>query len=194
MHEQESHGLSDNVAAAQNDGVCAFDLDFVAAENFHASRGGARNEARAPADEFSQADGVKAIDVLGGIDRFKNALGVHLRWKRELHKNAVNVIVAVEILDDGKKVEGADGSRWRQEGAGEANLFASSDLAFDVELRSRIFPDKHRREAGTDACGSEKADFIFQFGEDLVADFCAIEDACGHAVLAFDLRVRDKTK
>src|SRR5260370_21379944 len=35
MHEQESHGLADNVAAAEDHGIRAFDRYVAAAENFH---------------------------------------------------------------------------------------------------------------------------------------------------------------
>src|SRR5467141_3504773 len=33
VHEEKSHGLTDDIAAAKDDGVGAFDLDFVAAKN-----------------------------------------------------------------------------------------------------------------------------------------------------------------
>jgi hypothetical protein len=48
-----------------------------------------------------------------------------------------------------------------------------------------VFANEDRGETGANARGCEQANFVFQFGEDLVADFGAVEDACGHAVLAF---------
>ena len=41
MHQEKSHGLADDVAAAEHDGVGAFDGDLVAAQNFHAPGGSA---------------------------------------------------------------------------------------------------------------------------------------------------------
>jgi hypothetical protein len=160
-------------------------LDVVAAKNFHAARGSAGNEAGTAADEAAEIDGMKAVDVLGRIDGFEDALGVHLWRKRELDEDAVNVIIAVEILDDGEEIKSAGGGRRREEGAGKADFRAGGDFAFDIELRCGVFSYKDSGEAGTNTGCSENADFVFQFGENLVADFCAIEDARGHERLAF---------
>ena len=82
VHEEKSHGLTNDVAAAEDDGVGAFDLDIVAAQNFHAAGGSAGNQAGASADEAAKIDGMEAIHVFGGVDRFEDALGIDLRGKR----------------------------------------------------------------------------------------------------------------
>ncbi len=124
---------------------------------------------------------MEAVHVFGGINGFEDALGVHLRRKRKLNQDAVDIVVAIQIFDNGEQIESGHGGRWRDESAGEADLFAGGDFAFDVELRSGIFADEDRGEAGANACGGEEADFIFQLSEDLVANLCAVENACGHA-------------
>ena len=43
VHEEKSHGLADDVAAAEDNGVGAFGLDIGAAQNFHAAGGRAGN-------------------------------------------------------------------------------------------------------------------------------------------------------
>src|ERR1700682_2925894 len=105
MHEEKRHGFADNVAAAEDDGIGAFDLDVIASQNFHAASGRAGNKAGAPADEATEVDGMKSIDVFGRIDGFEDALGVDLGRERELNKDAVNIIVAVQIIDHGEHVE-----------------------------------------------------------------------------------------
>ncbi len=188
VHEEKSHGLADDVAAAEDDGVGAFDLDVVAAQNFHAARGSAGNQAGASADEPAEVDGVEAVHVFGGIDGFQDALGIDLRGKRELNQNTVDVVVAIQIFDDSKHFESPNGGGRGDESAGEADLLAGRDFAFHVELRGGIFTHKYSRKARAHARGREQANFVFQLGKDLVADFCAIEDACGHARLAFVVR------
>src|SRR5205807_9480323 len=89
VHKEKRHGLADDVAAAEDDGVSALDLDFVAAQNFHAARGSARDQAGTSADEAAEIDGVEAVHIFGGVDGFKNALGIDLLGKRELDENAV---------------------------------------------------------------------------------------------------------
>ena len=137
---------------------------------------------------------MEAVHVFGGIDGFEDALGVHLGRKGKLNQNAVDVVVTIQILDNSQQIEGGHIDWRRDESAGEADLFAGSDFTFDVELRSGVLADKDGGETGTNARGGEEANFIFQLGEDLVANFGAIQDSCGHAVLAFDMRVRCKRK
>ena len=185
VHEEKSHGLTDDIAAAKDDGVGAFDLDVIAAQNFHAAGGSAGDQARASTDEAAEIDRMETIYVLGGIHGFEDALGVHLRGKGELDENAVNVVVAIQVFDDGEKMECGDGGRWREKRAGEAELLAGRDFAFNVELRGRIFSDEYCREAWANAGRSKQPDFVTQLGENLVADFLAIQGACGHSRLAF---------
>jgi len=187
VHEEKGHGLANDVAASEDDGVGAFERDSVAAQNFHAAGGSAGDQAGTSADEAAEVDGMEAVHVFGGIDGFEDALSVDLRRKGELNENAVNVVVAIEVFDDSEQIESGHGGWRREEGAGEAELFAGGDFAFDVELRSGIFADEDGSEAGTNASGRKQPYFIAQFGEDLVADFSAVEDACGHAKLAFAL-------
>src|SRR3981189_121716 len=105
VHEEESHGLADDVAAAEDDGVGAFDLDFVAAQNFHAAGGSAGDQAGASADEAAEIDGMKTVHVFGGIDGFQNALGIDLRGKGKLDENAVDIVVAIQVFNDGEQIE-----------------------------------------------------------------------------------------
>jgi len=194
MHKEERHGFADNVAAAENDGVGTFDLDVIAAQNFHAASGGACNKTGATTDEAAEVDWVKSVDVLGRIDGFEDALGVDLGGKRELNEDAINIIVAIQIIDHGEHVESSYRGRGSKERAREADFFASGNFAFDVKLRCGIFAHEDGCKARANSGGRKQADFVLEFGEDLVANFGAVEDACGHAVLAFVMHVRCKRK
>src|SRR5205823_6880641 len=68
--------LANDVAAAEDDGVGTFDLDFVAAQNLHAAGGSTGNQAGAPADEAAKIDGMEAVHVFGGIDGFEDSLEI----------------------------------------------------------------------------------------------------------------------
>src|SRR6267378_7112911 len=160
MHEEKRYGLADNVAAAKDDGVGAFDFNVIAAQDFHAPRRCASHETGAPADEAAEVHGVKSVNVFGGIDRFQDALDIHLRGKRELNQDAVNVVVAVQIFDNGKYIEGAHRGWRRDEGTRESDFLAGGDFALDVELRSRIVPHEDGCEARANAGGCEQPDFV----------------------------------
>src|SRR6202030_4497816 len=120
----------------------------------------AGDQAGASADEAAEIDGMKTVHVFGGIDGFEDALGIHLRGKRKLDENAVDVVVAIQVFDDGEQVEGGHGGRRREERAGETELLASRDFALNVELRGGIFSGEDRGEAGADAGRGEQADFL----------------------------------
>ena len=142
VHEQKCHGLADNIAAAENNCICTFDGNAAAAQNLHAARRRAGDEAGTSADEAAQADRVKAVHIFRGIDGFEDALGVHLRRKRKLDQDAVHAVVAIQILHHGEQFQGADRCRGREQRAREAKLFAGGNFALDVELRSGTFADE----------------------------------------------------
>src|SRR5882757_5394502 len=79
MHEQKRHRFANDVAAAEDDGVGALNLDIVAAQNFHAARGRARDKAGPPTDQTPKAHRVKAVNVFCRINSSENSLGIDLR-------------------------------------------------------------------------------------------------------------------
>src|SRR5260370_38592502 len=78
VHEQKRHRFADDVAASEDDCVRAFDLNIVAAQNLHAARGRASDEARAAADQTAEAYGLKRVHILSRIYRSGSALVVTL--------------------------------------------------------------------------------------------------------------------
>ena len=65
---------------------------------------------------------------------------------------------------------------------GQAELLARGNLGFYVELRSGIFTDKNSGQTWANAFASHARNFAFQFGEDFIADFDPVENACGHSI------------
>jgi hypothetical protein len=128
---------------------------------------------------------MKAVDVFCRVDRFENSLCVDLFWERELDEDAVDIIVAIELVNEFEHFVGGDGSRSGVQPTGEGKLLAGGDLAFDVKMRGGIVSNEDGGEAGLDVLAGEAGDFGLEFGEDLVADFESIQDACGHANLTF---------
>ena len=191
VHEQERHGFANNVAAAENDSVGAFDGDMVATENFHAAGGGAGHEAGASANEAAEIDGVETVNVFGGVDGFEDALGVDLFGKRELDEDAVDAIVAIEFVDEVEQIVSGAAGGWSVQPTGEAEVMAGFDFAFHVELRGGIFSDENGGEPGADVLFYvEFSDGEAQFSEDFVADFDSVEEASGHAEI---IAWREKT-
>jgi len=145
MHKEERHGLADDVAASEDDGVCAFGLNIVAAQDFHATGGRAGDESRASADQATEADGMKAVNVFCGIDGFENALGVDLSGEGKLDENAVDGVVAVQFANETEQLVGGNRGGRGMHPAGEAELLTGGDFGFNVELGSGIFAYEDRR-------------------------------------------------
>ena len=96
----------------------------------------------ASGDEAADVEGMEAVDIFGGVDRFEDFLCVNLCGERELDEDAVDVVAAIQIFDDGEQFAGADcGGRGDVE-AGEAEFFAGGDFAGDVDFGGGIFTDE----------------------------------------------------
>jgi hypothetical protein len=134
MHQEKSHGLADDVAAAEHDGVGAFDGDLVAAKNFHASGGSASDESRTIGNKLAEIHGMEAVDVFLRRDGFEDALRIDLRWKWELDEDTVDVVVIVEVGDELKHVVGGNVGGRGVKPMSDTKLFASGDFAFDVDV------------------------------------------------------------
>ena len=78
VQQQERHGFADNVAAAEDHGIRAFNGNLVAAKYFHAPGGSAGDEAGPVAHQHAHADGMEAIDVFRRIHGFEHAFRIDL--------------------------------------------------------------------------------------------------------------------
>ena len=180
MHQEERHGLADDVAAAEHDGVGAFDGNLVAAKNFHTTGGSARDESGTIGDEFAEIHGMKAVDVFVRRDSFEDTLGIDLMGKRKLDEDPVDAVVVIEVGDELKHVVGGNVGGRRVKPMGHAELFASSDFAFDVDVRGGILTDKNGGETGANPLGVKAGNVLFELSENFVANFQTVESLSGH--------------
>lgn len=180
MHQQKRHGLADNVAATEHDGVGAFDGNLIAAKNLHAAGRSAGDDAGAIGDELAEIHGMEAVDVFRRINGFKDAFGIDLRRKWELDKDTVDIVVVVEVDDELKHVVGGSTGRRAMKPVSHAELFAGSDFAFDVNVRRGILADENCGETGTNALGVKVGNILFELGKNFVADFETVESLSGH--------------
>jgi hypothetical protein len=103
---------------------------------------------------------MESVHVFRGIYSFQNALGVYLRWQRQLNQDSVNDVIAIQIFDLMEQGGRADGRSGRDKSTGKAELLAGGDFAFDVKVRGGIFAHEHGGKSGPDAHGGEESDFI----------------------------------
>src|SRR5882724_6026212 len=185
VHKQKRHRFANDVAAAEDDGVGALNLNIVAAQNFHATRRRARDKARAAADEATKAYGMEAVNVFCGINSFENSLRVDLRREGKLNQDTVHRVVVVEVAHKIQHLLGSAGGGRGVHPTCQPELLGGGDFGFYVKLRGRIFADQDSGQTGADAFTGKAGDFTFQLSEDFVADFGSIQYACGHSLFAF---------
>lgn len=170
-HEKEGHGFAYDHAAADHDGVSTRRFDACVNEQALAAEGGAGDEAGGVFEgEFGDVDGVKAVNVFGGVDgahdfRFVDMLG---RWA--LHENAVDGGVGVELFDQGDQFCLCRGGGEFVFDAVQAEVFALFIFGTDVSAGSGVVTDEDDGESRRDAPGFEISDFSTAFGEDFFGD------------------------
>ena len=72
LNQELGHGTAYDLTAANDTGICSSYLDLVSLEQFQDPRRRARNEVRPPHCQSAHILRVKAVNILGGINRFQN--------------------------------------------------------------------------------------------------------------------------
>src|SRR5438093_5866506 len=119
---------------------------------------------------------MKTALVFFRSDGQQNFLRIHLRRKRHLDQNAVDLGPAVEAIDDGEQFAGCDRFRGRQSLAMNPQLVRSLDFTADIDLRSGIVSYKHDRKTRRLAESRKPLRARPAFVQDLIADAAAIEN------------------
>lgn len=178
--EEHGQGAADDVTASDDDRFLTFDGDVGATKDFHASGGGAGDEAGTLGAEIADVDGMEAIDILLRGDGEEDALGIDMGRQGKLDKDAIDLIAGIELLDQGNQFAGRRSHGRGDQFAENTELFAGADLAADIALRGRIVSDQNRRQTGAQAGGSELLHFLGDLGLDLGCEKSSVKHDCGH--------------
>src|SRR6185437_15583634 len=108
MQQHKSHGLPNDVTAADDDGALALYRNFAPLQQLENSGGRTGARRRAVCNQVSDIAGMKAVSVLAGLNRLKYAPRVNVLWERRLNEYAVHFRIPVEIFNGLEKVLGVD--------------------------------------------------------------------------------------
>src|SRR5271156_6841993 len=103
VDQQHGGRLADDVAASYDDSVLPGDGNVAAFENLDDSGGRAWHQAGPLCREQPDVDGMKAVDIFRWIDGHQYSFRVHVRRQRQLNQDAVDVVAAVQVFDQGKQ-------------------------------------------------------------------------------------------
>ena len=98
--------------------------------------------------EQARVGGMKSIHVLGRIHRIHDSIGVHALRQRQLHENAVDALIAIELLDEREQIRFAGGRGQIVREGQDARLLARLALVAHVDGGRRILAHLHHRKAG----------------------------------------------
>ena len=117
---------------------------------------------------------MKSVDVFCGVDGHQDFLCIHLRRQRQLHQDAVDIVAAIEIVDQNQQVLGGCRFGRRVLLAIDAELFAGFDFAAYVDLGGMIAANQNRGESGAHSGSDHGFDPGGHFAADVVGNLCAV--------------------
>ena len=91
--------------------------------------------------------GVQPVDVLGGVERVHDRVGVQVVRQRQLAEDAVDLVVRVQLGDQGQQVLLGDVAGGLVVVGGDADLLARLALAPHVDRRGRVVAHQDGRQA-----------------------------------------------
>jgi len=149
LREQElGDRLADEVRTADDDRLETGEVAELVLEQHQAAEGGAGHQARLSNRQPAGVDRVKAVHVLGRVDRGDHRLRVDLGRKRELDEDAVDARIFVERPDERDQciLLGSRGKPVLE--AFHPRLERRFALGADVDLARRVLTHQHDRETG----------------------------------------------
>ena len=145
--KQHRHGLPDDLASSDDDGLLALELHTMLGEHHHHPRRRRRHEERLAEKEEPCVRRMEPVDVFRRVDRAKNLRLVHVLRERKLDENPVDVVVNVQLGDEIEDLVLRRVGREAMVARVDACLVRGLVLAADVDVRSGVISDEDRREA-----------------------------------------------
>jgi len=150
VEQQLQQGTADQIGAADDDGVHAFQRRMHALGQDDAAERRAGRERGKSAGETPGVVRMQSIDVLGGIDGVDDRLSMQRFRQRQLHQNAMHGGIAIELSDQGQQIILRDVFRQYVLERCHAGGLGLLVLAADVDLAGGVAADQHHREPGRD--------------------------------------------
>ncbi len=148
--EQEGEGSADDVGASGDNDAFALGHDVVAFEQFDDAFGGAGDEGIESERQAADADGVKTVDVLVGVDAFDNRHFVESLGQGRLDEDAVDLVVGVEAVDGCFDFCLCGGGGHFDDLGVPSEFFAGAFFGTDIDFRGGVFADEQDDKSGLD--------------------------------------------
>ena len=151
IQQQLSHRLAHDIAATDDNGTLARQLDACPLEKDNNSFGRARENAGLVEPKTGHIFGVESIHILSRRNGVNHFLFVNMFRQRQLHQNAINALILVEAGNFGKQVGFAHRLGQFDEFAIESTVLGGLNLATHIRTGSGVVAHNDDLEARTAA-------------------------------------------
>jgi hypothetical protein len=134
--------------------------------------------------------GVKTVDVLLGGNGLEHRVDVEVLRQRQLHQNAVDAWIGIELGDFREYHARFDIRRVGQLLGVETGLHTGIDLVAHIDLRSGVFADQDHRQSGAVAARRQRFGALLEVGAQRLRQRVAVEDSCRHFAFPWGGRKR----
>src|SRR5260370_13210945 len=136
--QQRRQGLSNNVRTAEDDRVEAGQVAVYRAKQAQTALRRAGDHGREAAPQPPDIDGVKAVHILGRVDRPDDPMRIDLPRQRQLHQHSVDALIAVELLYFGEEARFRYVARQANVEGDEPSIGAAAAFGPHIYLARRV--------------------------------------------------------
>ncbi len=150
LQQQARHRLADDIRTTDDDCIEARQIGAkMILDHQHAAGRRAWHErvGGISRSQFADVDEMEAIDVLGRRYRLRDRLFVEVTRQRELHENAVNFLVIIELINQLEHVFLRRVRVERMLHRVKAAAFCAFAFVAHIDLACRVLPDDHNCES-----------------------------------------------
>ena len=188
--QEQRHRLADEVAGPDNDRPLPVNLDPVALEDFQAAQRCGGHKVRADVlgsvdkrrpRQPARVQRVRAIHVLGRVQRFDDHLRSDARGQRLLEDDAMHARIAVQLAHQADHLFLVSVGRQGIGLKANARLLAGALDHASIAHRGRVVSGSHQREGGDNVVLSlELGNFCLDLEADLFRQFASVQNLGSH--------------
>ncbi|EKD61865.1 MAG: hypothetical protein ACD_54C00063G0003 [uncultured bacterium] len=182
--QQLRHRFADDIRPPDHNRIQPRQRPMMVAQHHQTTQRRARHHRLLPGAQQADVRDMKAIDILGRINRVDDQFRVQMRRQRQLHQNAMHFRIGVQRFHQRQQIGFCGIHRQTMFKRGHADLDGRGVLVAHIDLRRRVFADQHHRQTGLDAV------FFLQLGDmrghlraDIGSKGFAIDHFSGHLIL-----------
>ncbi len=173
------------IGCPDDDGVAALGILADSLEHRHDPVRCAGSQHRYSLCQAADRVRVEAVDVLQRIDPLDDLVFVDVIGQRQLHQDAVDRRVRVELVDQRQDVGFGRVGGQVVIARRDAGLFACAALVADINPRGRVFPNEDHGQAGLRISPlGPRIDLPADLPPDVAGDGLAVDQLRGHACRA----------